>query len=47
MKNLIILNQKDYAFLDSIYKKYKIPEGKGIKKFFEIAINEYKIYVNK
>jgi len=42
-KYKIILEKEDYDFLNLIYDKYKIPEGKGIRNFIEIAINEYKI----
>jgi len=46
-KYKIILNKEDYNFLNFIYEKYKIPEGKGIRIFMEVAINEYKINIEK
>ena len=38
----IILDEKDYNFIDYFCNKHNIREGEGIKNNIAIIINEYK-----
>jgi len=47
MKPKIVLKEKDYDFIDKFCKEFKVVEGKGYKRLFEVFLNEYKLKVIK
>lgn len=42
--NVIMLDNKDFKFIDYYMKKYKIEVGKGKAIELSIILNEYKLY---
>jgi len=44
-KKKIILEKKDYDFIDNFCKEYSVVEGKGYDRLFEVFLNEYKLTI--
>jgi len=43
MSQEILLEKLEFDFIDALFKKYGIVEGRGYKKIAEILLNELKI----